>query len=80
MYPDYEKEKRKIKDLQKTAYLNDDNISILKLFEKRHILAALYYEADPEFPIEQELEEIGTKMVEWCEVELDSASTIPDGG
>ena len=80
MYPDYEKEKRKIKDLQKTAYLNDDNISILKLFAKRHMLAALYYEVDPEFPLEQELEEIGTKMVEWFEIEFNSESTIPDDG
>ena len=80
MYPDYEKEKRKIKDLQKTAYLNDDNISVLKLFAKRHMLAALYYEVDHEFPIEQELEEIGTKMVEWCELEFNSESTIEDDG
>jgi len=80
MYPDYEKEKRKIKDLQKTAYLNDDNINILKLFAKRHMLAALYYEVDHEFPLEQELEEIGTKMVEWCELEFNSESTIEDDG
>lgn len=80
MYPDYEKEKRKIKDLQKTAYLNDDNISVLKLFAKRHMLAALYYEVDHEFPIEQELEEIGTKMVEWFELEFNSESTIEDDG
>ena len=80
MYIEYEKQKEKYKNMQKSAYKKGNDEEVLKLFASRHILAALYYEADSNFPIEKELNEIGTKMVEWFELEFNTESTIEDDG
>lgn len=80
MYYEYYKQKEKYKNMQKSAYKKGNDIEVLKLFAERHILAALYYEADSKFPIEKELNEIGTKMVEWFELEFNTDSTIEDDG
>lgn len=80
MYPEYEKQKQRYKNTQKTAYKKGNDVEVLKLFAKRHMLAALYYEVDSNFPIEKELNEIGTKMVEWFELEFNTESTIEDDG
>jgi hypothetical protein len=80
MYGEYIKQKQKYKDEQKDANRKHDYTNVLNLFAARHILAVMYYEFDYEFPIENELNEIGEKLVEFFELEFNTEHTIEDDG